>query len=84
MTEFYLHTKVDLENGSPAFAKPVLPAGAKWLERQYYCKNFSLSDYERCGDYMKKQNENKDDYIILKIEYNPMKSTCKFIDKVRL
>ena len=27
MTEFDLHTKVDLENGSPAFAKPVLPAG---------------------------------------------------------
>jgi len=26
MTEFDLHTKVDLENGSPAFAKPVLPA----------------------------------------------------------
>jgi len=26
MTEDNLHTKVDLENGSPAFAKPVLPA----------------------------------------------------------
>jgi hypothetical protein len=26
MTEFDLHTKVDLENGSPAFAKPVLGA----------------------------------------------------------
>jgi len=24
MTEDNLHTKVDLENGSPAFAKPVL------------------------------------------------------------
>ena len=24
MTEFDLHTKVDLENGSPTFAKPVL------------------------------------------------------------
>jgi len=28
MTEDNLHTKVDLENGSPAFAKPVLYAGA--------------------------------------------------------
>ena len=28
MTEDSLHTKVDLENGSPAFAKPVLYAGA--------------------------------------------------------
>ena len=28
MTEDNLHTKVDLENGSPAFAKPVLCAGA--------------------------------------------------------
>jgi hypothetical protein len=27
MTEFDLHTKVDLENGSPAFAKPVLYEG---------------------------------------------------------
>jgi len=27
MTEDNLHTKVDLENGSPAFAKPVLAAG---------------------------------------------------------
>jgi hypothetical protein len=27
MTEFDLHTKVDLENGNPAFAKPVLYAG---------------------------------------------------------
>jgi hypothetical protein len=27
MTEDNLHTKVDLENGSPAFAKPVLVAG---------------------------------------------------------
>lgn len=62
----------------------LLPAGTKWIERQYYCKNFSLNDYERCGDYMKKQNDNKHDYIIIKIEYNPMKSTCKFIDKVRL
>jgi hypothetical protein len=26
MTEDDLHTKVDLENGSPAFAKPVLAA----------------------------------------------------------
>jgi hypothetical protein len=26
MTEDNLHTKVDLENGSPDFAKPVLPA----------------------------------------------------------
>ena len=26
MTEDNLHTKVDLENGSPAFAKPMLPA----------------------------------------------------------
>lgn len=26
MTELDLHTKVDLENGNPAFAKPVLPA----------------------------------------------------------
>ena len=28
MTEDNLHTKVDLENGNPAFAKPVLYAGA--------------------------------------------------------
>ena len=28
MTEDNLHTTVDLENGSPAFAKPVLYAGA--------------------------------------------------------
>ena len=28
MTEFEHTTKVDLENGSPAFAKPVLQAGA--------------------------------------------------------
>ena len=28
MTEDNLHTKVDLENGSPAFAKPVLGEGA--------------------------------------------------------
>ncbi len=28
MTEDDLHTKVDLENGSPAFAKPVLVADA--------------------------------------------------------
>jgi hypothetical protein len=76
--------KDNLKKETPAFGNTVLPAGAKWLERQYYCKNFSLSDYERCGDYMKKQNENKDDYIILKIDYNPMKNTCKFIDKVRL
>ena len=27
MTEDNLTTKFDLENGSPAFAKPVLPAG---------------------------------------------------------
>jgi len=31
MTEDNLHTKIDLENGSPAFAKPVLPAGAVYL-----------------------------------------------------
>lgn len=62
----------------------MLPVGDKWLQREYYCKNFSVSDYERCGGYMKKQNEIKDNYIILKIEHNPMKSTCKFIDKVRL
>jgi len=58
--------------------------GDEWVKREYFCKNFSVSDYERCGDYMKKQNETKDNYIILKIEYNPIKSTCKFIDKVRL
>ena len=28
MTEDNLYKKVDLENGSPAFAKPMLPAGA--------------------------------------------------------
>lgn len=28
MTEDNLHTTVDLENGSPAFAKPLLAAGA--------------------------------------------------------
>ena len=30
MTKFDLHTKVDLENGNPAFAKPVFPA-VYWL-----------------------------------------------------
>jgi hypothetical protein len=33
MTEFDLHTKVDLENGNPAFAKPVLAAAAVDLSR---------------------------------------------------
>lgn len=79
-----MSTNDELKNETANGTKPVLPAGAKWLERQYYCKNFSLSDYEMCGDYMKKQNESKDGYIIIKLEYNPMKSTCNFIDKVRL
>jgi hypothetical protein len=62
----------------------VLSDGEEWIRREYYCKNFTEKDYERCGDYMKAQRESKDDYIILKIEYNPMKRTCKFVDKVRL
>ena len=33
MKEVDLHTKVDLENGSPAFAKPVLPAVSLTLEQ---------------------------------------------------
>jgi len=74
----------DLQKKALYEANLPLSAEVKWLERQYYCKNFSVSDYERCCDYMKEQNENRNDYIILKIEYNPMKNTCKFIDKVRL
>ena len=79
-------TKVKLKDKGQKAILPnhVLPAGAKWLQREYYCKNFTAKDYERCGDYMKEQRESKDDYIILKIEYNPMKGTCKFVDKVRL
>ena len=33
MTEDNLHTKVDLENGSPTFAKPVLYAGTVSQEK---------------------------------------------------
>ena len=36
MTKDNLHTKVDLENGNPAFAKPVLYAG------RYYSTNVEL------------------------------------------
>ena len=38
MTEYSLHTKVDLENGSPAFAKPVLEAAVKseWDLRKFF------------------------------------------------
>ena len=43
MTEDNLHTKVDLENGSPAFAKPMLPAGAVGL------RVLSLFDGMSCG-----------------------------------
>ena len=79
-------TKVKMKDkGQKAILpNPVLSAGAEWLQREYYCKNFTVKDYERCGDYMKEQRETKDDYIILKVEYNPMKGTCKFVDKVRL
>jgi hypothetical protein len=38
MTEDDLHTKVDLENGSPAFAKPVLAAVFFLVDYQYFRK----------------------------------------------
>jgi hypothetical protein len=57
---------------------------SRWIQREYYCKNFTVEDYVKCSDYMIKQRESKNDYIILKIEYNPMKGTCKFVDKIKV
>lgn len=54
------------------------------IERQYYCKNFTAYDYEKASLYMKNQDIVKDDYTILKMEYNPVKSTCVFVDRIRI
>jgi site-specific DNA-methyltransferase (adenine-specific) len=58
MTEFDLHTKVDLENGSPAFAKPVLAAVP-----------FSEVYLEDCTEALKRFNDNHFDLAIVDPPY---------------
>ena len=58
MTEDNLHTKVDLENGSPAFAKPVLAAVP-----------FSEVYLEDCTEALKRFNDNHFDLAIVDPPY---------------
>jgi len=58
MTEFDLHTKVDLENGSPAFAKPVLAAVP-----------FTEVYLEDCTEALKRFNDNHFDLAIVDPPY---------------
>jgi len=58
MTEFDLHTKVDLENGNPAFAKPVLAAVP-----------FSEVYLEDCTEALKRFNDNHFDLAIVDPPY---------------
>lgn len=58
MTEFDLHTKVDLENGSPAFAKPVLGAVP-----------FTIVHLEDCTKALKRFTDNFFDVAIVDPPY---------------
>ena len=62
MTEFEHTTKVDLENGSPAFAKPVLYAGADF--------GGLISLYnEDCLQALKRYDDNEFDVAIVDPPY---------------
>jgi hypothetical protein len=67
---------------TPPFAKVMLAAGAtRWTQREYEI-NFSPEDYLKAQRQMNEQNENRDDYILLKIDFDIMKSKAKVRDKV--
>ena len=60
----------------------LLAAGAsKWTQRTYEI-NFSVDDYVKAQKQMKKQDERKDDIILLKVDYNIMAGKAMITDKV--
>ena len=72
MTEDNLHTKVDLENVSPAFAKPVLYAGADF--------GGLISLYnEDCLQALKRYDDNAFDVAIVDQPYGIGISSTPFI-----
>jgi hypothetical protein len=55
----------------------------KWKERSYSV-DMKASEYQKAREQMKKQDESKDDIILLKLDYTPLQQKCKITDKVRI